>query len=173
MTTANPVLAEVTRGHSVESRHRGAYVIADSHGGLIESAGDIARPVFPRSSVKAFQCVPVIESGAADRFGFTDEEIALCCASHNGEAEHVRVAASMFGSQSACRVGRSPMATDASTSMLSRSILSISQFDQHICMARSPRRTPTGEILTSQFRESIQQFCKLLFLAVTVAGIVS
>jgi L-asparaginase II len=92
MTNANPVLAEILRGPIVESQHRGAYAVVDSRGRLIQSSGDIRRPVFPRSAVKAFQCVPVIESGAADHFGLNDEEIALCCASHSGESEHVRVA---------------------------------------------------------------------------------
>jgi L-asparaginase II len=92
----NPVLVEVTRGGIVESRHAGAYACVGPGGGLLSSAGDIGRPVFPRSAIKAFQCLPVIESGAAERFGFTDEEIALACSSHNGEVDHVRVARSML-----------------------------------------------------------------------------
>lgn len=92
----NPIIAEVTRGPIVENRHRGAYVVSDATGKIILKAGDIASPVFPRSAVKAFQCLPVIESGAADTFGLNDEEIALCCASHNGEADHVRVARSIL-----------------------------------------------------------------------------
>jgi L-asparaginase II len=96
MTVINPVLAEITRGHSIESRHRGAFVIADRAGKIVEAQGDIKRPIFPRSAVKAFQCLPVIASGAADRYGFTEEEIALCCSSHIGEPIHIRVAASML-----------------------------------------------------------------------------
>jgi L-asparaginase II len=92
----NPVIAEATRGTIVESRHTGAFAVVDANGTLRRSAGDITAPIFPRSAIKAFQCVPLIESGAADRFGFTDEEISLACASHNGEAEHVRVARSML-----------------------------------------------------------------------------
>ncbi len=92
----NPIVAEVTRGSIVESRHRGAYAVCDATGKILLSAGDVETPIFPRSAVKAFQCLPVIESGAAAAFGFNDEEIALCCASHNGEAEHVRVARSML-----------------------------------------------------------------------------
>jgi L-asparaginase II len=80
----------------VESLHTGAYAIVDGGGRLVASAGDSAQAVFPRSAIKALQCLPVIESGAADRFGFTEEEVALACASHNGEAEHVRVARSML-----------------------------------------------------------------------------
>ena len=92
----NPVIADVTRGGIVESRHRGAYAVVDASGHVVAAEGGIAAAVYPRSAVKAFQCLPVIESGAADRFGFTDEEIALCCSSHNGEPEHVRVARAML-----------------------------------------------------------------------------
>jgi L-asparaginase II len=92
----NPVIAEVTRGGIVESRHSGSFAVVDAAGRLLQSAGDIAAPVFPRSAIKAFQCIPVIESGAADHYGFTEEEIALACASHSGEPEHVRVARSML-----------------------------------------------------------------------------
>ena len=67
----NPVLAEVTRGNVVESRHRGAAIVVDADGGVVFSAGDVARPVFPRSAVKAIQGLPLIESGAADRYGLT------------------------------------------------------------------------------------------------------
>ena len=92
----NPIIAEVTRGAIVESRHRGAYVVCDASGKIIASAGDIEMPVYPRSAIKAFQCLPVIESGAADAFNLNAEEIALCCSSHNGEPEHVRVARSIL-----------------------------------------------------------------------------
>ena len=101
----NPVIAEVTRGDIVESRHRGAWAVVDASGHVAAAEGSIAAAIYPRSAVKAFQCLPVIESGAADRFGFTAEEIALCCSSHNGEAEHVRVARSMLakaGNDEAC-----------------------------------------------------------------------
>lgn len=92
----NPVIAEVTRGDIVESRHRGAYAVVDRAGHVVAAEGGIAAAVYPRSAIKAFQCLPVIESGAADHFGFTEEEIALCCSSHNGEPEHVRVARAML-----------------------------------------------------------------------------
>ncbi len=93
----NPIIAEVTRGGIVESFHRGAYAVMDNSGRIIASGGDIEHPIFPRSAIKAFQCLPLIASGAAARFGFSDEEIALACSSHCGEAEHVRVALSMLG----------------------------------------------------------------------------
>jgi len=92
----NPVIAEVTRGGFVESRHTGAYAVLDDSGKLVATAGDIAQAIFPRSAIKAFQCLPLIESGAADRFGFTAQDLALACASHNGEVAHVRVAEGML-----------------------------------------------------------------------------
>jgi len=92
---SNPVLVHVTRGGIVESRHRGAFAVADAGGGLAVALGDIASPIFPRSAIKAFQALAMVEL-AADRFGFTEEEIALACASHGGEPEHVRVARAML-----------------------------------------------------------------------------
>ena len=92
----NPVLVEVLRGGRVESLHRGAAAVLDADGGVVLALGDVARPVFPRSAVKAIQALPLIESGAADRFGLSDEELALACASHSGEPGHVAGAAAML-----------------------------------------------------------------------------
>jgi L-asparaginase II len=92
---SNPVLVHVTRGGIVESRHRGSFAVADAGGGSVVALGDIAGPIFPRSAIKAFQALPMVEI-AADRFGFTDAEIALACASHSGEPEHVRLARAML-----------------------------------------------------------------------------
>ena len=92
----NPVIANVFRGSIVESRHRGAFAVVNLQKQIVAQSGDIQAPVFPRSAIKAFQCLPLIESGGAARFKLNDEEIALCCSSHNGEAEHVRVARSIL-----------------------------------------------------------------------------
>ncbi|MBB3974568.1 asparaginase [Hansschlegelia beijingensis] len=91
--TASAPLVEVTRGLSVESRHTGAVAIADVTGKLVFSLGDAERLTFPRSGVKALQGLPLVESGAAARFGLTEAELALACASHGGEPEHVATAA--------------------------------------------------------------------------------
>lgn len=93
---ANPVLVDVLRGAIVESRHRGAFVVMDADGAVVRSEGDVERPVFPRSAVKAIQALPFVESGAADAFGFGEKQLALACASHSGEPEHVRGAAAML-----------------------------------------------------------------------------
>jgi L-asparaginase II len=92
----NPQLVEATRGGIVESAHNGALVVVDTHGALVCAVGDTRRPVFARSAVKALQALPLVTSGAADTFGLGDEELALACASHNGEARHVATAAGVL-----------------------------------------------------------------------------
>ncbi|KAF0227782.1 MAG: L-asparaginase thermolabile family [Beijerinckiaceae bacterium] len=94
---SDPVLVEITRGGIVESFHHGAVAVVDADGKLVLGLGDINRPIFPRSAVKGFQALPLIESGAAERFQLTNAEIAMSCASHSGEPEHVGAAASMLG----------------------------------------------------------------------------
>ena len=85
----NPVLVEVVRGAAVESRHRGAVAICDTEGADYLAIGDVATPIFPRSAVKPFQALPLIELGAADDLGLADKALAIACASHGGEVEHV------------------------------------------------------------------------------------
>jgi L-asparaginase II len=93
---SNPVLVEVTRGPVVESRHRGAVSVFDADGKAVWEIGDTDRPVFPRSAVKAIQALPLVESGAADAYGFGNRELALACASHSGEPVHVELATAML-----------------------------------------------------------------------------
>ena len=100
---ANPIVVEVMRGPLVESRHRGAGAVVDADGAVVFSFGDIERPVFPRSAVKAFQALPLVESGAADTLGLSEAEIALACASHSGETAHVAGAAAMLAKAGARR----------------------------------------------------------------------
>ena len=85
----NPVLVEVTRGEMVESWHRGAVAVVHGDGQTAVTMGDTRRMIYPRSAIKPLQAVFVVESGAADEFGLTDRELALACASHNGEPGHV------------------------------------------------------------------------------------
>lgn len=92
----NPVLVEVTRGNVVESRHRGSVAVMDADGKLVLGVGDVEQGVFPRSAVKALQAIPLIESGAADALAFDDAELALACASHNGEEVHANTARVML-----------------------------------------------------------------------------
>lgn len=90
----NPVLVEIWRGEHVESQHRGAWVMTDATGAVLEGAGHVSAPIFARSSVKSLQALPLLETGAAARFGYDDADVALALASHNAEACHTeRVAA--------------------------------------------------------------------------------
>ena len=89
-------LVEVRRGAITESRHRGHVTVVTPDGRIVSYAGDPANVTFLRSSAKPLQAIPLLVSGAADRFGFTDEEVALACASHNGEPIHTEIVASML-----------------------------------------------------------------------------
>ncbi len=86
----NPVLVRIWRGREVESQHRGAWVVCDSDGTVIEGLGSWRVPVFARSTVKCIQALPLLETGAAQRFGLGPAEIALALASHNAEPIHTR-----------------------------------------------------------------------------------
>ena len=84
-----PVVCRVVRGPLVECLHRGDMVFVDSMGRVQWSLGDPQKKTFMRSSAKPIQVLPVIESGAAARFGFSDREIAVMCGSHSGQDQHV------------------------------------------------------------------------------------
>lgn len=79
----------MTRGGRVESIHYGAVAVVDAQGHLIAHAGDPDLVTYLRSSAKPFQLLPLIESGEAERFGFSDKELAVMAASHSGEPRHV------------------------------------------------------------------------------------
>ncbi len=78
-------LAEIRRGGILESLHHGVAVVADADGRILQSWGDPSFVTFPRSSLKPFQAIPLVESGAADAAGLTEEHLALACASHSAE----------------------------------------------------------------------------------------
>ncbi|WP_108125047.1 asparaginase [Saccharospirillum mangrovi] len=93
----NPVLVQVIRGGAVESEHRGRALVMTPDGDTLWSVGDVNALTYPRSAIKAFQALPMLAAGAHEAFGLDDEELALCCASHNGEPEHVAVADRFLG----------------------------------------------------------------------------
>ena len=79
-------LIELWRGGRLESQHRGHAVICDASG-VVDSWGDPAAVIYPRSSCKMIQALPLLESGAA--VGLSARQLALVCASHQGSAMHV------------------------------------------------------------------------------------
>lgn len=87
MTAPVPMI-QLWRGGMLESTHLGHAVICDETGQIVESWGDPTATIFPRSSCKMLQALPLLESGAADAHDLTDRQIALSCASHQGAAIH-------------------------------------------------------------------------------------
>jgi L-asparaginase II len=89
-------LAEVVRGHAVESVHYGAVAVVDREGNVVRAAGDPHAVAFTRSSLKPLQALPLAAGGGIERFGFSQAQVALACASHSGEPRHVEAVADML-----------------------------------------------------------------------------
>lgn len=87
---------EVLRGGVVESRHQVSVAVCDASGRCVASVGDVDGATFYRSAAKPMQALPLAEEGLVDRFGLTSDELALCCASHEGSSEHVAAARSIL-----------------------------------------------------------------------------
>jgi L-asparaginase II len=88
-------LVSVTRGPIQESVHFGAAAVVDSSGNLLFSLGDAQGVTYLRSTSKPIQAIPFVEYGGVEKYGFTEEETAIMCASHHGTEDHVRVVQSM------------------------------------------------------------------------------
>ncbi len=91
----NPLLVVVTRAGRAESLHRGVVAVATTDQ-LLFTAGDSAGLVYPRSSLKPFQALPLLEEGLHEKLGLTDREIALTTASHGGDELHTEGVASLL-----------------------------------------------------------------------------
>ncbi|HSV30369.1 MAG TPA: asparaginase [Candidatus Omnitrophota bacterium] len=102
-----PIVIEILRGGLVESRHLGNAAVCDPAGAVVAEWGDSDRPTFPRSAIKPIQALPLVESGAADAFALTDEELALATASHSGEPMHTERVARWLA-----RIGLGPEALE-------------------------------------------------------------
>jgi len=86
-------MVELWRGGLLESRHVGHAVVCRTGGEVVQVWGDPGTVIFPRSSCKMLQALPLIESGAADAAGLTERQVAFSCASHMGAALHRGAAA--------------------------------------------------------------------------------
>jgi L-asparaginase II len=100
---ARPFIVEVKRGTQVESRHPVIAAIVDADGRTLAAWGDPQAMIFPRSSNKAIQALPLIESGAADAFSLSQKELAMSGASHGGEAGHTETVGAWLA-----RIGLTP-----------------------------------------------------------------
>jgi L-asparaginase II len=88
MTSLVPLI-ELTRGDTLENQHAGAIAVVDAHGKLLAHAGDPHWMTFTRSTLKALQALPFMQAGGPRALGFTQEQVAMMCASHSGEPMHV------------------------------------------------------------------------------------
>lgn len=108
--SAHAPLAEVLRGSTVESVHCGAVAVVDCAGNVLQAAGDPYRLTYTRSSLKPLQALPFAAEGGVERFGFSQAQLALMCASHSGEPRHVDAVADMLA-----RCGLSPASLQCGT----------------------------------------------------------
>ena len=115
-------MIEVVRGGIVESRHAVHVAVTDEAGRLIAWVGEVEQETFYRSAAKPFQALPLVEEGVVERFALTSRELALCCASHEGEEAHVSGARSILAKagldESALRCGPHLPFSEAATKAL-------------------------------------------------------
>tara|TARA_Y100000741_G_scaffold40825_1_gene28461 strand:- start:965 stop:1939 length:975 start_codon:yes stop_codon:yes gene_type:complete len=91
-----PILCKVNRGDFIESMHVAFVVVVDSKGSIVYSNGDAHYLTCVRSALKPFQASASVKAGATKKFDFSKDELALMCASHNGEKIHVKTAMSIL-----------------------------------------------------------------------------
>lgn len=94
---ASAEMVGLWRGGILESLHAGHAVICDEKGNIVEAWGEPDAVIFPRSSCKMLQALPLIESGAAAKAGLSDAQLALACASHHGAKIHTDMVTRWLG----------------------------------------------------------------------------
>jgi L-asparaginase II len=114
---ARPIAATVYRGDAIENTHVAHVAVVDEDGHLLLGFGDPLRITLARSAAKPAQALAVVETGALERFGFDDADLALMCASHSSEARHIERARQMLAkaqaSEADLRCGGHPPLSDA------------------------------------------------------------
>ncbi len=86
---ANPILAKTIRANLVENIHRGAFCLINSKNQIKIAQGDISNSIFPHSAIKSIQALALFKSGAVEKFSLDEKDLAIICASHNGEKPHI------------------------------------------------------------------------------------
>jgi len=81
-----PLIATL-RGDHPENIYHGSVAVVQANGRIISRMGDMQTPMFTRSALKPFQAMPLV-AGFAEPYNLSDADVALLCASHNGEAAH-------------------------------------------------------------------------------------
>lgn len=117
LRATGPIAATVYRGDSIENTHLAHVAVVDANGRLLASFGDPSRVTLARSAAKPAQALAVLETGALERFGFDEADLALMCASHSSEARHIERTRQMLAKAQASaadlRCGGHPPLSDA------------------------------------------------------------
>jgi len=82
-------LIQTDRGGLAECVHFGAVAVVNAQGQLLASAGNPSLMTFTRSTLKPFQALPFVQQGGVEHFQLDSSQLALLCASHNGEDRHL------------------------------------------------------------------------------------
>ncbi len=85
-------LAVLERSGFVESIHVGSAVVVAADGSVVTELGNITAPIYPRSAVKPFQALAVMQSGVPLR----GAQVAIACGSHTGSLDHMDLVAGML-----------------------------------------------------------------------------
>jgi L-asparaginase II len=111
------IAATVYRGESVENTHAAHVAVVDETGRLVASFGNPHRVTLARSAAKPAQALAVLETGALERFGFDEADLALMCASHSSEERHIERTRAMLAkagaSEADLRCGGHPPISEA------------------------------------------------------------
>jgi L-asparaginase II len=112
-----PIAATTYRGEAIENTHIAHVAVVDAQGRLLYAFGDPTRMTLARSAAKPAQALAVLETGALERFGFEEADLALMCGSHNSEERHIERARQMIAkahaSEADLRCGGHPPLSDA------------------------------------------------------------
>ncbi|MBA3335702.1 MAG: asparaginase [Acidobacteria bacterium] len=172
------ILAEVVRGATIESIHRGHLIVVEGNGETVAQIGNPETITFWRSSAKPFQAIPFLLNGGAKRFEFSEKEIALACGSHSGESFHVATAEKMLFkggfSESDLQCGRQvPFDEKTWKQMIKNDVeptpLHNNCSGKHAAMLASARHTGADILTYHHLENPVQQ--KILELISHVSGI--
>jgi L-asparaginase II len=110
------VAAVSYRGDSVENRHIAHIAVVNATGRLLYAFGDAERVTLARSAAKPAQAAAIVATGALERYGFDEADLALMCASHSSETRHIehtrRMLSKLGADESALRCGGHPSLSD-------------------------------------------------------------
>lgn len=120
-----PIAATAYRGEAIENTHLAHVAVVDAQGRLLYQFGDPARLTLARSAAKPAQALAVLETGALERFGFEEADLALMCGSHNSEERHIERARQMLAKAQASEAdlrcgGHPPLSEDVYRAWIKR-----------------------------------------------------